>query len=139
MHAASGAILEAAMHLLVSQSTLWYSAQILQLGILLAMYRRRIQEYYPAFFYYVILQVLSDPFLSLAQNRWPYTYYFGWWITTTLSVGLSFFVLQEVFRDAFRPFEALRDLSTILFRWAALVLLLVAGMSALSLSGHSRL
>src|ERR1700743_2395857 len=132
MHAASGDILFGAMHLHVSQSVLWFSAQVLQLAILLAMYRRRIQDHYPAFFYYVILQVLSDPFLTLAQGRWPYTYYFGWWITTSLSVGLSFFVLQEVFRDAFRPFEALRDLSTILFRWAALVLLLVAGMSAIS-------
>jgi hypothetical protein len=132
MRAASGDILGAAMHLLVSQSALWFSAQVLQLAILLAMYRRRIQDYYPAFFYYVILQVLSDPFLTLAHGRWPYTYYFGWWITTSLSVGLSFFVLQEVFRDAFRPFEALRDLSAILFRWAALVLLLVAGMSAIS-------
>jgi hypothetical protein len=122
------------MHYFVSENVLWFTAQILQLAILLSMYRRRIQEYYPAFFYYMILQVLSDPFLTLANGRWPYTYYFGYWITTCLSVGLSFFVLQEVFRDAFRPFEALRDLSAILFRWAALVLLLVAGMSALTAS-----
>lgn len=120
------------MHLPVTQSVLWFTAQALQLAILLSMYRRRIQDYYPAFFYYMIVQVLSDPFLTLVRERFPYTYYFGYWITICLSVGLSFFVLQEVFRDAFRPFEALRDLSVILFRWAALVLLLVAGMSAIS-------
>ena len=126
------------MHSLSSQA-LWFGAQVLQLGVLVCMYRRRIQDYYPAFFYYIILQVLSDPFLTLARDRWPYAYYFGYWITICLSVGLSFFVLQEVFQDAFRPFEALRDLSVILFRWAALVLLLVAGMSALNASNHSRL
>lgn len=121
------------------QTVLWFGAQAFQLAILVSMYRRRIHEYYPAFFYYIILQVLSDPFLTLVKDRSAYTYYFGYWITICLSVGLSFFVLQEVFQDAFRPFEALRDLSTILFRWAALVLLLVAGMSALNASGHSRL
>jgi len=121
------------MHAVLSQSALWFGAQILQLAILVCMYRRRIHESYPAFFYYILLQVLSDPFLTLARGqRWDYTYYYGYWATTCVGVGLSFFVLQEVFRDAFRPFEALRDLSTILFRWAALVLLLVAGMAWLS-------
>ena len=41
-------------------------------------------------------------------------------------------MLQEVFQDAFLSVRALRDLSSILFRWAALVLLLVAGMSAMN-------
>ncbi len=121
----------------LSSQVLWFSAQVLQLGVLVCMYRRRIQDYYPAFFYYIILQVLSDPFLTLVQGRWPYTYYYSCWITNGLSVGLSFFVVQEVFRDAFRPFEALRDLSTILFRWSALVLLLVAGMSAVTATSHN--
>ncbi len=113
------------------QNLLWFSAQILQLGVLVCMYRRRIHEHYPAFFYYIILQVLSDPFLTLVKTR-PYTYYYSYWSFECLSVILCFCVLQEVFRDAFRPFEALRDLSSILFRWAALVLLLVAGMSAIT-------
>ncbi len=119
------------------QNLLWFAAQILQLGVLVCMYRRRIQQYYPAFFYYIMLQVVSDPFLTLAQARWPFTYYYGYWSIASLSAILCFFVLQEVFRDAFRPFEALRDLSTILFRWAALVLLLVAGMSAITATNHN--
>ena len=124
------------MHFLPSETVLWFVAQGLQLAVLLCMYRRRIQSHYPAFFYYIVVQVLSDPFLTLARNNhWDYSYYFGYWITECFSVGLSFFVLQEVFKDAFRPFEALRDLSVILFRWAVLVLLLVTGMSALSVSG----
>ncbi len=45
-------------------------------------------------------------------------------------------MLQEIFKNAFRPYEALRDLSVILFRWSALVILLVAGMWAIS-SSHS--
>jgi hypothetical protein len=125
------------MNWLSPETVLWFSAQALQLAVLVCMYRRRIQSYYPAFFYYIIVEVVSDPFLTLAKGRWEYTYYFGYWITACLTTVLSFFVLQEIFRDAFRPFEALRDLSTILFRWSALVLLLVAGMSAVTASNHN--
>ena len=126
------------MNVLTSLS-LWCCAQALQLAVLACRYRRRMQNYYPAFFYYIVVEVVSDPFLALAQDRWPYIYYFGYWITVCLTAALSFFVLQEIFQDAFRPFEALHDLSTILFRWATLVLLLVAGISALNFSNHSRL
>lgn len=125
------------MNMQFYESALWFGAQALQLAVLVCMYRRKIQNYYPAFFYYIVLQVVSDPFLTLARGRWDYLYYYGYWVTICLSVALSFFVLQEVFHDAFRPFEALRDLSTILFRWAALVLLLVAGMSAITASNAS--
>ena len=41
-------------------------------------------------------------------------------------------MLQEIFKDAFRPYEALRDLSVILFRWSALVVLLVGVMWAIN-------
>jgi len=127
------------MHYLLSPSVLWFGAQLIQLAVLVCMYRRRVQHHYPAFFYYIVVQVLSDPFLTLAQNRWPFAYYYGYWVTECASVALSFFVLEEVFRDAFRPFEALRDLSAILFRWAALVLLLVAGMAAVTTSTKDHL
>jgi hypothetical protein len=49
---------------------------------------------------------------------------------------ISFAVLQEIFKNAFRPYEALRDLSVILFRWSLLVLVLVGGMWAINTS-HS--
>jgi len=127
-------MLRAVMNMQFYESALWFTAQAFQLAVLVCMYRRKIQNHYPAFFYYIVLQVVSDPFLTLARDRWDYLYYYGYWVTICLSVALSFFVLQEVFHDAFRPFEALRDLSTILFRWAALVLLLVAGMSAITAS-----
>lgn len=127
------------MRLNVLDYSLWFGAFALQLGILVFMYRRRIQDHYPAFFYYVLLEAVSDTFLTLAHGRWPFIYYYGYWSTVFLTAALSFFVLQEVFRDAFRPFEALRDLSTILFRWAALVLLMVAGMSAITAVSHGNI
>ena len=46
-------------------------------------------------------------------------------------------MLQEIFKDAFKPYEALRDLSVILFRWSALVVLLVGVMWAINANHRS--
>jgi len=124
------------MHLRPVDYILWLSAPIMQVGVLIAMYRRGIHREFPCFFNYTILQVSSEPIL-IFFGRQSYTlYYFGYWTNFGLSVLISFAVLQEIFKNAFRPYEALQDLSIILFRWSALVILLVAGMWAIT-SGHS--
>jgi len=41
-------------------------------------------------------------------------------------------VIHEAFLDVFRPFHTLRDLGTVLFKWAGLVMLLVAGVVSVS-------
>ena len=123
------------MHLRLVDYVLWLSAPILQLGVLMAMYRRGLHRDYPYFFNYTILQVASEPILS-SLRRQSYALYFLATGPIGLSALVSFAVLQEIFKNAFRPYEALRDLSVILFRWSALVILLVAGMWAIS-SGHS--
>jgi hypothetical protein len=47
-----------------------------------------------------------------------------------VSLALGFKVIHEIFLDVFRPYHTLKDLGTVLFRWAALVMLLVAGVVA---------
>jgi hypothetical protein len=124
------------MHLRPIDYVLWFSAPAIQLGVLVAMYKRGLQRDYPYFFNYTILQVLSDPILFVMQ-RYSYTlYYYSYWSSSALIAVVSFAVLYEIFLNAFRPYEALRDLSVILFRWSALVILLVAGMWLFT-SGHS--
>src|SRR5208283_6144746 len=99
-------------------------------------YRRGLQRDYPYFFYYTILSVVNEPVLYVAL-RGSYTlYYYGYWVSIALTALISFAVLNEIFQNAFRPYEALRDLSVILFRWSALVILLVAVMYAIN-SGNS--
>jgi len=115
------------MHLRPIDYVLWFSAPTVQLGVLLVMYRRSLQRDYPYFFYYTILSVVNEPILFIARNSYT-LYYYSYWISVALTAMVSFAVLYEIFRNAFRPYEALRDLSVILFRWSALVILLVAGM-----------
>jgi hypothetical protein len=100
----------------------------MQLGVLVAMYRRGLHRDYPYFFYYTLLQVLSEPILFVVQRHSYTVYYWGYYFSIVISVLVSFAVLQEIFHDAFRPYEALRDLSVILFRWSALLVLLVGVM-----------
>ncbi len=104
----------------------------MQLGVLVAMYRRGLHRDYPYFFNYTILQVLTEPILFVIEKHSYTMYYWGYYVSIALSALISFAVLHEIFHDAFRPYEALRDLSVILFRWSALLVLLVGVMWAIT-------
>ena len=126
------------MHLRPTDYVLWCVGPLMQLGVLVAMYRRGLHRDYPYFFNYTILQVLSEPILFVIQRHSYTMYYWGYWVSIALSALISFAVLQEIFHDAFRPYEALRDLSVILFRWSALVVLLVGVMWAITAAQSSQ-
>ena len=102
------------------------------------MHRRGLQRDYPYFFNYIILQVVTFSFLFPAYFFSYTIYFYGYWVSIALSSLVSFAVLQEIFKDAFRPYEALQDLSVILFRWSALIVLLVAGMWAITTTHSSQ-
>jgi hypothetical protein len=120
------------MHYRLADYVLWLTTPLLQGGVLLAMYRRGLQKDYPYFFYYTILQVASAIILAVLAATSYTAYYYAYYVNLSLSVLISFAVLQEIFKDAFRPYENLRELSIILFRWSALVVLLVAVMWAIN-------
>lgn len=110
---------------------LWFATPALMTVLAVAMYRRHLHKDYPYFFNYVIFQVLSF-LIEFPLRNWENGYFYIYWTMRALSIAVSFAVLLEIFKDAFRPYEALRDLSVILFRWCALVVLLVAGMWAIT-------
>lgn len=119
------------MQLSATDYVIWWTTPIVMTMIAIAMYRRRLYREFPVFFNYVILQILIfgvDYGLSNNSNL----YYYVSWTTTAVCIAVSFAVLLEIFKEVFRPYEALRDLSVILFRWCALVVLLVAGMWAVT-------
>jgi predicted transporter len=119
------------MQLSATDYVIWWTTPIVMTMIAIAMYRRRLYREFPVFFNYVILQILIfgvDYGLSNNSNL----YYYVSWTTTAVCIAVSFAVLLEIFKEVFRPYEALRDLSVLLFRWCALVVLLVAGMWAVT-------
>ena len=84
------------------------------------------------FFAYVVTQILT---FAVVYPTFRHNYNAGFylsWFGTAISVILGFKVIHEAFLDAFRPFHTLRDLGTVLFKWAGLVMLLVAGVVSVS-------
>jgi len=113
--------------------TLWFAHPVLQAVLVGILYWRKLHRVFPIFFSYVAFQILVFAVLfPMHSDRFYTLFYYSSWGTTAVSVVLGFFVIHELFQDVFRPYHTLRDLGSVLFKWAALVMLLVAGVVAAS-------
>jgi hypothetical protein len=111
---------------------LWIAHPVVQTLIAVAMFRSKRHRQFKFFFAYIIAQILAFAVVFPAY-RYDYTVcFYASWFSTAISVALGFKVIHEAFLDAFRPFHTLRDLGTVLFKWAGLVMLLVAGVVSVS-------
>jgi hypothetical protein len=119
----------------IAQLVLWFLAPALQLVIAAVMVRRKLYRTLPLFFCYTVLSIVEVPFGVAAKNMSYFVYFFFYWITEGIEELLAFAVIQEVFNNVFREHEGLRGFGTVLFRWAALVLLALSVGVALSVPG----
>jgi hypothetical protein len=113
---------------------LWVAHPVLQTVIAIAMFRRGQHREFKYFFAYIVTQIMT---FAVVFPTYRYNYsaaFYVSWISTAISVALGFAVIHEAFLDVFRPFHTLRDLGTVLFKWAGLVMLLVAGVVSVSTS-----
>ena len=118
--------------------TLWLSVPVIESIIIWLLFRRKIRDQHPIFLNYLILKVASSLIqLYFFQQRNKTGYFYGYWTSSALGTFLGFGVLYEIFCSAFRPFVALQDLAKLMFRWAALVLLVIAGCLAKSSAPNS--
>ena len=114
---------------------LWIAHPLLQVGIAAVMFRRQLHRKFKFFFAYVVTQILTFAVIFPAILRQDYSVYFYlYWFSNAISVVLGFKIIHEIFLDVFRSFHTLRDLGTVLFKWAGLVMLLVAGVVSVSSS-----
>jgi hypothetical protein len=116
---------------------LWFTHPVLQTVIAVAMFRRGQHRVFKYFFAYVILQILTFAIVFPTYRYHHSAIFYVSWISTAVSVVLGFKVIHEAFLDVFRPFHTLRDLGTVLFKWAGLVMLLVAGVVSVSSSSET--
>jgi hypothetical protein len=112
--------------------TLWIAHPILQIGIVAFMVRHGLHRKFKFFFGYILIQLVT--FAAVFATHWHnyFALFYAYWICDALSVAFGFAVIHEVFVDVFRFFHTLRDLGTVLFKWAGLVMLLVAGVVSVS-------
>lgn len=116
----------AAMTLRYLHYLLWVLPVPLFVCLAVALVRRRLHTRWPLFFAYVVFQLADFALGFIIYHRSQTLYFYSYWATTLVSVGLGFGVIYEVFTEVFRPFPGLRDLGRTLFRWATLVMVLAA-------------
>ena len=117
---------------------LWCAQPFLQAAIAVILWRRKLNKLFPVFFAYTVAQIaifaITFPLRSADKYEW---YFYAYWAGAAINALLSFRVIHEIFLDVFRPFDMLKDLGTVLFKWTGLVMLLVSVVVAFSNSAHS--
>lgn len=112
-------------------SALWIAHPVLQLAVAAALFSRRLHRTFPVFFAYLVWQIVVFAVLFPIHVWGTYPqYFYSFWVSDAISLALGFKVIHEIFLDVFRPYHTLKDLGSVLFKWAALVMLLVAGVVA---------
>ncbi len=117
----------------IAYYALWFAHPTLQACLVGMMLWRKLHRTFPMFFWYVAFQPIAFALTFPLYRAHLYTpFFYAYWFTTAISVVLGFRVIHEVFLDVFRPYHTLRDLGSVLFKWAGLVMLMVAGVVAAS-------
>jgi hypothetical protein len=110
----------------------WMAPIPVLIFLAVTMIRRNLRRDFPVFFTYAVFQIATCTLL-FAFFHWSYKAYFcTYWLTNAAGVVLGFAVIREIFANLFRPYDALRDLGAVLFRWAAVVLVMVAVVTVAS-------
>jgi hypothetical protein len=106
---------------------LWVIQPIIQTVIAAILFRRKLHKEFPAFFAFMVAQIpiFGIEFL-LYRYGGPRLYFNVYWSLTALNLVLAFRIIHEIFLDVFKPYHALRDLGTALFKWAAIITILVS-------------
>jgi hypothetical protein len=107
------------------QNALWISQPFLQALIGMALYRRRLHKEFPAFFAYLAVQIIFFAVSFSIQDNYG-LYFDVYYAAAGVNVVLAFKIIHEVFSDVFRPFPALKDLGSALFKWAAMIMVLIS-------------
>jgi hypothetical protein len=113
------------------ENALWIASPVLQLAVVALMLWRRMHKTFPVFFIYIASQVAMFVLVYPIHRWFGYeAYFYAYWVCAGIALVIGFMVIHEIFLDIFRPFHTLKDLGSILFKWAGLVMLLMAGVVA---------
>jgi hypothetical protein len=97
------------------------------------LWRRKLHKQFPVFFIFLLAQVANFAIIAPLWLTGKYSVYFGiFWLGEAVNAILGFRVIHEIFVDVFRPYHTLKDLGTLLFKWAGVVMLLVSVVVAFS-------
>jgi hypothetical protein len=112
---------------------LWCAHPLLLSIAAALLWRRQLHKQFPVFYAYILWQIalfaLTFPFWRTGHYE---VFFWTYWVGAAASAVLGFKTIHEIFLDVFRPYHSLKDLGTIVFRWAGTVMLMVAAVVAFS-------
>src|ERR1039457_593375 len=113
--------------------SLWCAQPTLQSVVAVLVWRRKLDKQCLEFFLFLLAQVANFAIMfPLWLTRIDTAYFWLFWLGEAVNAVLGFKVIHEIFLDVFRPYHTLKDLGTLLFRWAGVVMLLVSVVVAFS-------
>jgi hypothetical protein len=106
-----------------------------QIFILRFLKQRKLHSEFPVFSRYLVFCIVGSaitliPFVVACPQ-----YFYVYWALTAVTMVLEFGVLYELLVNALKPYSALIDLGKMLFRWAAVFLILAALLTAFATTG----
>ncbi len=110
----------------------WLVGPVLQLTLLFFMVRRKLQAVFPRFFSYVVFQILKTAVLFGIYRYHQENYFDAYWAGNAISVLLSVMVMDEILHNLLNEYGGIQRLSTLIFRWACGLLLLLSIVTAFS-------
>src|SRR5208283_5060342 len=113
--------------------SLWCAQPILQSVVVAILWRRKLHKQFPVFFLFLLVQVANFAIMfPLWLTGIDTMYFWLFWLGEAVNAVLGFKVIHEIFLDVFRPYHTLKDLGTLVFKWAGVVMLLVSVVVAFS-------
>jgi hypothetical protein len=124
------------MSLNIAMSAMNAAEFVLWAALAILFWRKGLHRRFPAMGIYLGLRAISAPLLLLVLSKesqpWGrdfhlgQVYFFGFFATYLASTLLLFFICIEVFRSALAAFPGIAKLAIVIFRWAALVSMIVS-------------
>jgi hypothetical protein len=119
---------------LVAQRILWFLPMLLQLGAATLMVRRRLHRELPMFFAFMLYDSACGVVAWLLRGQMPEYFYF-YWIAEAMGAALGFAVIYEIFFNVVKRYETIHRFGFLLYRWAAVILLVFATITAATAPG----
>lgn len=110
----------------------WLVGPVLQLCLLACMVHRKLHTAFPRFFSYIVFQILKSGILFLTYRYYDTAYFDAYWTGNAISVVLAVTVMDEILHNLFHEYGDVRNLGSVIFRWACGLLLLLAVVTALT-------
>ncbi len=110
----------------------WLVGPVLQITLLSFMIQRKLHVVFPRFFSYIVLQTVKSGILFLIYRYYHETYFDAYWSGNAISVLLAVTVMDEILHNLLKEYGGLQSLTSIIFRWACGLLLLLSIVNTFS-------